>query len=140
VIAGNLRSIKWTSTAKSDQVVHDLLESCIERDLGPWGITNWMNDVIKQFPDPVAQIRLLADLNALLRLQGRNPLSRQTIKSEFRTKRAYSRLSRRKSIGKLAKRLNKRLTLCEPKVRLTQTSRWLTPRALKPRIRRERRL
>jgi hypothetical protein len=49
------------------------------RDLGSWNekltADYWLNDVIKRYPDPDDQARLLADVNALLKLQGHIPLS-----------------------------------------------------------------
>jgi hypothetical protein len=49
------------------------------RDLGSWNdkltADYWLNQVIRRYPDPDDQARLLADINALLKLQGHNLLS-----------------------------------------------------------------
>jgi hypothetical protein len=49
------------------------------RDYGSWSdkltADYWLHDVILRYPDPDDQARLLADVNALLKLQGHNLLS-----------------------------------------------------------------
>ena len=49
------------------------------RDYGAWSeqltADYWLSQVIRRYPNPDDQARLLADVNALLKLQGHNPLS-----------------------------------------------------------------
>jgi hypothetical protein len=64
------------------------------RDRGPWSITNWMNDVIKKYPDPSAQVRMLADINALLKLQGHVLLSPSDDKIREQNEKALRRMQK----------------------------------------------
>jgi hypothetical protein len=66
------------------------------RDYGAWSdqltATYWMDQVIKQYPDPAARERLLADINTLLKLQGRPLLSLSDDKIREANERALRKL------------------------------------------------
>jgi hypothetical protein len=69
------------------------------RDLGSWNdkltADYWLNDVIKRYPDPDDQERLLADINALLKLQGHNLLSPSDDQIRANNEQALKRLEDR---------------------------------------------